>query len=83
MVSPSPESVQLSKSQALLRNAVDRYARLVCKADKGRLQGNELDQLLLTALSMREEARELGITNRQLEVMLDNMVQHLGRRPRS
>jgi len=83
MVSPSPESGHLSKSQALLRNAVDRYARLVCKADNGRLQGDELDQLLLTGLRMRKEARVLGITNKQLEVMLDNMVQHLGRRPRS
>ena len=83
MVSPTPESVQLSKSQVLLRNAVDRYAKLVCKADSGRLQDDELDQLLLTGLRMRTEARVLGITNKQLEVMLDNMVQHLGRRPRS
>jgi len=83
MTQRAPQSSHLSKSQAHLRSAVDRYARLVHKADSGRLQGDELDQLLLTGLRMRTEARVLGITNKQLELMLDNMVQHLGRRPRS
>jgi hypothetical protein len=53
---------RFAKSEAELRNAVGRYARLMHKADKGRLQGNELDQLLLTALNIRNEARELGLT---------------------
>jgi hypothetical protein len=70
---------RFAKSEVELRHAVDRYARLMRKADKGRLQGNELDQLLVTALSMRNEARELGLTNRQLELMLERMVEHLDR----
>jgi hypothetical protein len=70
---------RFAKSEAELRNAVGRYARLMHKADKGRLQGNELDQLLLTALNIRNEARELGLTNRQLELMLEKMVEHLDR----
>jgi len=71
---------RFTRSEAQLRSAVDRYARLMRKADNGRLQGNELDQLLLTALRMRNEARELGLTNRQLELMLERMAEHLDRR---
>jgi len=65
---------------AQLLLALDRYARLMRKADRGRLQGDELDQLVLTALRMRKDAWELGMTNRELEVMLDNVVQHQARR---
>lgn len=72
----APSNVDAKRSETQLMDAVDRYARLMRKAEKGRLQGGELDQLMLTALSMRKEARELGVTNRQLEQMLDNMVQY-------
>lgn len=74
-----PEFKRLSRSETQLKQAVGQYARLMRKADTGRLRGDELDQLVLTGLSMRQEARELGITNKQLDAMLDNMVRHLNR----
>ena len=79
-MSTTPDSKRNPHHEAQLLTALDRYAQLMRKADRGRLQGDELDQLVLTALRMRKDAWELGMTNRELEVMLDNMVQYQAQR---
>lgn len=61
-----------------LRNLVGQYARLMIKADSEGLQGDELDVVFHTAINMRKGARELGVTNLQLELMLEKTVRYLG-----
>ncbi|MDH3451619.1 MAG: hypothetical protein OEN20_04310 [Gammaproteobacteria bacterium] len=80
MAPPNARAGRVPKSEAQLLNAISRYARLMRKADRGRLQGDELDQLLLTALRMRNDAWQLGVTNKELEQMLENMVQYQAQR---
>lgn len=79
MTAHAPELNGYSEREAQLRRTIDRYAHLMFKEDKGMLRGNELDVLLLTGVRMREQARELGLAKRQLELMLEKTVQYLRR----
>jgi len=73
----APELKNYSEREKQLHDAIDQYARLMLKADKGELQLNELDELLLTETNMRKQYRELGLSKRQLELMLAKTMQRL------
>ena len=60
-----------------LRNSLNQYARLLLKSNGGSLLQDELSVMFLTAARMRKGAWELGVTNRQLEQMLERTVQRL------
>lgn len=53
-----------------LKHEIDRYAHLMIKADRGRLSGDELNLLMVTAINMKKRAWTLGIPHGQLELML-------------
>jgi len=73
----APELKNYSEREKQLHDAIDQYARLMLKADKGELQLHELDELLLTETNMRKRYRELGLSKRQLELMLAKTMQRL------
>ena len=72
-----PELNGLAPLEPKFHAALNCYARLLVKADKGKLEGDELDILLHTGLRMRQYARELGLTRRQLASMLEKLVLYL------
>ena len=65
---------QYAAGKIQLRNSLNRCARLMTKADEGTLNGNELNEMFLIAISMRKKAWELGVTNLQLELMLEEAI---------
>lgn len=81
MTARAPELKGYSKREAQLQIAIDRCARLMIKADRGELQLQELDELLLTEISMRNKSRELGLSARQLQLMLEKTIRRLQDRP--
>lgn len=74
---PAPELENYSEREKQLHDVIDHYARLMLKADRGQLQLDELDELLLTETSMRKQYRELGLSKQQLELMLAKTIQRL------
>jgi hypothetical protein len=76
-----PELQGYSKRDAQLQIAIDRCARLMIKADRGKLQLQELDELLLSEISMRNKSRELGLSPRQVQLMLEKTIRRLQDRP--
>ena len=70
-----PLAAQASaRHSSLLRRSLKRYARLLVKANDGTLDSNELDQVFRTAISIKQDAWELGLTNLQLELMLEQTI---------
>ena len=64
--------------RTLLWRLLARYARLMVKADHGRLNSEDLGQVFVTAIDIRKGAWELGVTNLQLELMLEETIRHVG-----
>lgn len=77
MSSRVPELKGFSEREAALQLAVEQCARLMLKADNGELQIDELDKLLHTETKIRKQARALGLTSRQLELMLERNIRRL------
>ena len=73
----APELKGYSRHEMQLQIAIDRCARLMLKADREQLHLGELDELLLAEISMRNKSRELGLSKRQLELMLDKSMRRL------
>jgi len=73
----APELKGFSEREAELQRSVDECARLMLKADSGELQITELDRLLFAENSIRKQARELGLSSRQLELMLERKIRRL------
>ncbi len=77
MTEDAPELAGYSQREARLWDTIDRYLRLSLEFDRGTLQGHELDELLFTEMRMRQQTRELGLSKRQLELMLAKARKHV------
>ncbi len=77
MNSRVPELKGFSEREADLQLAVEQCARLMIKADNGELQIEELDELLHSETNIRKKARALGLSSRQLELMLERKIRRL------
>ncbi len=68
--SRAAEQAFQAEGREKLKHEIDRYAQLMIKADRGRLTGDELDLLMVTAINMKKRAWTLGIPHGQLKLML-------------
>lgn len=66
----APELTGYSEREARLKQTIDQYVRLSIKSDGDALEHHELDELLVAEMSMKRQARALGLSHRQLELMV-------------